>query len=172
MVRGAWCNSRLKVQALTAVAKGDIAGMAMALNGMSRQTLRAIATGAPTGGAGYKTALPPEVAAAIKKAYFLMENLWENYMQNGKVNPVAGIFLGKNNYHSCKAFPSRCPLPLPGLFRKSSCVRLWESVHTFSFCVPSYKFACGSCFLNLCFYYNSSIPNCQYFFEKFLSFLC
>ena len=24
--------------------------------------------------------------------------LWENYMQNGKVNPVAGIFLGKNNY--------------------------------------------------------------------------
>ena len=27
-----------------------------------------------------------------------MENLWENYMQNGKVNPVAGIFLGKNNY--------------------------------------------------------------------------
>ena len=27
-----------------------------------------------------------------------MENLWENYMQNGKINPVAGIFLGKNNY--------------------------------------------------------------------------
>ena len=78
--------------------KPTVAGMAMALNGMSRQTLRAIATGAPTGGAGYKTALPPEVAAAIKKAYFLMENLWENYMQNGKVNPVAGIFLGKNNY--------------------------------------------------------------------------
>lgn len=78
--------------------KPTVAGMAMALNGMSRQTLRAIATGAPTGGAGYTTALPPEVAAAIKKAYFLMENLWENYMQNGKVNPVAGIFLGKNNY--------------------------------------------------------------------------
>lgn len=32
------------------------------------------------------------------KAYFLLENLWENYMQSGKVNPVAGIFLGKNNY--------------------------------------------------------------------------
>jgi hypothetical protein len=27
-----------------------------------------------------------------------MENLWENYMQNGKINPVAGIFLGKNNF--------------------------------------------------------------------------
>lgn len=51
-----------------------------------------------TGGSGYKTALPPEVAVVIKKAYFLLENLWENYMQSGKVNPVAGIFLGKNNY--------------------------------------------------------------------------
>lgn len=78
--------------------KPTVAGMAMALNGMGRQTLRAIATGQPTGGAGYTTALPPEVATSIKKAYFLMENLWENYMQNGKVNPVAGIFLGKNNY--------------------------------------------------------------------------
>ena len=27
-----------------------------------------------------------------------MENLWETYMNSGKVNPVAGIFLGKNNY--------------------------------------------------------------------------
>lgn len=27
-----------------------------------------------------------------------MENLWENYMQNGKINPVSGIFLAKNNF--------------------------------------------------------------------------
>ena len=27
-----------------------------------------------------------------------MEVLWENYSQNGKINPVMGIFLGKNNY--------------------------------------------------------------------------
>ena len=27
-----------------------------------------------------------------------MEILWENYMQNGKINPVSGIFLGKNNF--------------------------------------------------------------------------
>lgn len=27
-----------------------------------------------------------------------MENLWEMYMQNGKINPVSGIFLGKNNF--------------------------------------------------------------------------
>ena len=39
-----------------------------------------------------------EPTDTIKKAYFLLENLWESYMNSGKVNPVAGIFLGKNNY--------------------------------------------------------------------------
>ena len=78
--------------------KPTVAGMAMCLNGMSRQTLRAIAKGLPTGGAGYTTALPPEVATSIKKAYDLMENLWESYMNSGKINPVSGIFLGKNNF--------------------------------------------------------------------------
>lgn len=78
--------------------KPTVAGMAIALNGMSRQTLRAIAKDLPTGSAGYKTALPQGVATLIKKAYFLLENLWETYMNSGKVNPVAGIFLGKNNY--------------------------------------------------------------------------
>jgi hypothetical protein len=34
----------------------------------------------------------------IKKAYKGMELLWENYMLNGKINPVSGIFLGKNNF--------------------------------------------------------------------------
>ena len=33
-----------------------------------------------------------------KKAYFLLENLWESYMNSGKINPVSGIFLGKNNF--------------------------------------------------------------------------
>lgn len=78
--------------------KPTVAGMAIALNGMSRQTLRAIAKDLPTGSSGYKTALPPGVSTLIKKAYFLLENLWETYMNSGKVNPVAGIFLGKNNY--------------------------------------------------------------------------
>ena len=31
----------------------------------------------------------------IKKAVQILEELWEDYMQNGKVNPVSGIFLGK-----------------------------------------------------------------------------
>lgn len=78
--------------------KPTVAGMAIALNGMSRRTLWAIVNDAPTGSSGYKTALPSEVARTIKKAYFLLENLWESYMNSGKVNPVAGIFLGKNNY--------------------------------------------------------------------------
>lgn len=78
--------------------KPTVAGMAIALNGMSRQQLWAITHNAPTGGAGYRAALPPRVADLVKKAYFLLENLWESYMNSGKVNPVAGIFLGKNNY--------------------------------------------------------------------------
>ena len=36
--------------------------------------------------------------AVICEAYDLLEELWENYMQNGKINPVSGIFLGKNNF--------------------------------------------------------------------------
>lgn len=78
--------------------KPTVAGMALSLNGMRRQQLWAIVNDAPTGSAGYKASLPPEVAYSIKKAYFLLENLWESYMNSGKVNPVAGIFLGKNNY--------------------------------------------------------------------------
>jgi hypothetical protein len=34
----------------------------------------------------------------IKKAYDFIEELWEDYMLNGKINPVAGIFLAKNNF--------------------------------------------------------------------------
>lgn len=78
--------------------KPTVSGMAIALNGHNRHWLYAVTHDIPTGGAGYKAVLPAEVATSIKKAYFLLETLWENYMQNGKVNPVAGIFLGKNNY--------------------------------------------------------------------------
>ena len=79
--------------------KPTVVGMAMAVgNGITRQTLWAIKNDQPSGGTGYKTALPPEVADSIKKAYLLLENLWENYAQNGKMNPVTSIFLGKNNF--------------------------------------------------------------------------
>lgn len=34
----------------------------------------------------------------IKKAVNLLENLWVDYMQNGKINPASGIFLAKNMF--------------------------------------------------------------------------
>lgn len=77
--------------------KPTVAGMAMSL-GMSRRQLWAITHDAPLGGRGNFSTLPPDVTNSIKKAYFILENLWESYMNSGKVNPVAGIFLGKNNY--------------------------------------------------------------------------
>ena len=78
--------------------KPTVAGMAMAL-GMNRKTLWGITHDAPTGGNGYLSALPSEVAHVIKKAYFILENLWESYMNSGKINPMAGVFLGVNNYN-------------------------------------------------------------------------
>jgi hypothetical protein len=76
--------------------KPTVAGMGMAL-GLDRRRLWEIKTD------NYGTqrsleALPTLTKDSIKKAYKLMENLWENYMQNGKINPVSGIFLGKNNF--------------------------------------------------------------------------
>ena len=35
----------------------------------------------------------------IKKAVDLLEEIWADYMQNGKINPASGIFLGKNLYN-------------------------------------------------------------------------
>ena len=76
--------------------KPTVAGMGMAL-GLDRRRLWEIKTGNLQGGVG-KFALPKETLDSIKKAYEYMEILWENYMQNGKINPVSGIFLGKNNF--------------------------------------------------------------------------
>ena len=76
--------------------KPTVAGMGMAL-GLDRRRLWEIKTG------NYHTSkslseLPTLTTDSIKKAYEYMEILWENYMQNGKINPVSGIFLGKNNF--------------------------------------------------------------------------
>lgn len=78
--------------------KPTVVGMAIALNGHSRQWLWSITHDRPLGGMGNMNTLPPEVTDSIKKAYFLMENQWETYMNSGKINPVSGIFLGKNNF--------------------------------------------------------------------------
>lgn len=76
--------------------KPTVMGMAMAL-GLDRRRLWEIRTGSPRGGHG-EYDLPTLTVDYIKNAYKTMENLWENYMQNNKINVVAGIFLGKNNF--------------------------------------------------------------------------
>lgn len=36
--------------------------------------------------------------AIAQKAYRLLEELWEDYMMNGKIHPTSGIFLGINQF--------------------------------------------------------------------------
>lgn len=69
--------------------KPTVKGFCNALGGISRNTLWMWRTGQ------YRKGTHEEI---IVKAYDLLEEMWENYMQNGKINPVAGIFLGKNNF--------------------------------------------------------------------------
>lgn len=73
--------------------KPTVAGMAMAL-GVDRRRLWEIKVGVQDRNQG----LPDETRDLIKKAYDFLETLWENYMHNGKINPVSGIFLAKNNF--------------------------------------------------------------------------
>ena len=73
--------------------KPTVAGMAMAL-GIDRRRLWEIKSDVPN----RNQELPTMTRDSIKKAYDFLETLWENYMHNGKINPVSGIFLGKNNF--------------------------------------------------------------------------
>ena len=77
--------------------KPTVAGLAMAL-GFDRHELWGIVNEVPTHGYTECRKIAPECRAAIKKSYNFMEQLWEIFMQNGKINPVAGIFLGKNQF--------------------------------------------------------------------------
>ena len=76
--------------------KPTVSGMGMAL-GLDRRRLWEIKTGNYNKNGMYAE-LPTLTMDAVKRAYEYMEILWENYMQNGKINPVSGIFLGKNNF--------------------------------------------------------------------------
>ena len=76
--------------------KPTVSGMGMAL-GLDRRRLWEIKTG-NYGTNKWMHDLPTLTVDSIKRAYEYMEILWENYMQNGKINPVSGIFLGKNNF--------------------------------------------------------------------------
>ncbi len=69
--------------------KPSVAGLALSL-GVERTTLWKIRT-KQTGG------YPSEVINSIKRAVQIINAMMEDYMQNGKINPVSGIFLMKNN---------------------------------------------------------------------------
>lgn len=73
--------------------KPAITGLALAL-GLDRRRLWEIKTDSQQ----YQAPLPQENKDAIKQAYDSMEVMWESFMLNGKINPVSGIFLGKNNF--------------------------------------------------------------------------
>lgn len=76
--------------------KVTMSGLGLMLNGKNRQEIWAIACDGTVWGRQPK--VTPEVRDLIKKAYQGLEVLWETYMLNGKVNPAAGIFLGKNQF--------------------------------------------------------------------------
>lgn len=59
--------------------------------GVRRQTLLKWAN-------GERRAENSDRGVLIKRAYEALAELWEDYMLNGKVNPVSGIFLGKNHF--------------------------------------------------------------------------
>ena len=70
--------------------KPSVAGMALAF-GIDRRTLWKWANGIES------DYIPAESRDFIKKAYQFLNAQMENYMQNGDINPIAGIFLMKNN---------------------------------------------------------------------------
>ena len=69
--------------------KPSVAGYALAL-GISRKTLWEYVSG--------KTVKAKAVTDLLKRAYLVLNAQMEDYMQNGKINPVSGIFLMKNSF--------------------------------------------------------------------------
>ena len=69
--------------------KPSLAGLALALN-ISRQTLQNYITGA--------SQIPKENEAVLRKFSTFLNALLEDYIQNGKMNPVSAIFIAKNNF--------------------------------------------------------------------------
>ena len=68
--------------------KPTVSGMALAL-GVDRKTLYDWSRG------NYRDVTHSPI---VKKAMNVLDALWEDYMMNGKINPVSGIFLGKNHF--------------------------------------------------------------------------
>jgi len=66
----------------------------------------------------------------IKKAYSLMEEMWVDYMQNGKISPPTAIFLAKNffNYKDVADVVVTPNNPMQGLDADTARKRLVEGI--------------------------------------------
>lgn len=73
--------------------KPGVAAVGLAI-GLDRRRLWEIRSGV----SNRNTTIPQECKDIISGVYDSLEVLWEGYMANGKINPVSGIFLGKNNF--------------------------------------------------------------------------
>ena len=73
--------------------KPGVAAVALAV-GLDRRRLWEVRSGNQVRVSG----LPQECKDIINSVYDSLEVLWEGYMANGKINPVSGIFLGKNHF--------------------------------------------------------------------------
>ena len=71
--------------------KPGVAAVGLAI-GLDRRRLWEIRSGT------VNVQIPQECKDIINEVYDSLEVLWEGYMTNGKINPVSGIFLGKNNF--------------------------------------------------------------------------
>ena len=71
--------------------KPTVTGLCNAL-GIERQTFYNWGVGK------YRNSEGSDHLHLVKKARGILEELWEDYMLNGKINPVSGIFLGENHF--------------------------------------------------------------------------
>ena len=71
--------------------KPGVAAVGLAI-GLDRRRLWEIRSGTKN------VPIPQECKDIIIGVYDSLETLWESYMINGKINPVSGIFLGKNHF--------------------------------------------------------------------------
>lgn len=72
--------------------KPGVAAVGLAI-GLDRRRLWEIRSGSSR-----NASIPQECKDIINNVYDSLEVLWEGYMTNGKINPVSGIFLGKNHF--------------------------------------------------------------------------
>ena len=72
--------------------KPGVAAVGLAI-GLDRRRLWEIRSGSSR-----NASIPQECKEIINEVYDSLEVLWEGYMTNGKINPVSGIFLGKNHF--------------------------------------------------------------------------